>query len=374
MGTKTKGLFSKKERRWRDELKRLPWLLLIPAGLLLPGFLAKHPDAVESVYSGKIYPFLAKLFVTLNSKLAFSVTEFVIMGLIVGAVVAVMLWFVRSGNKSRILLRLFRLAVSLGITAGIMLNLFYALWGCNYFRKDLSELMQLDVKERSVEELEHLCEKLAQDAVLLREQVAEDEQGVYKIADVDAAFLSLPDAYEKLMATYTVFGGTVGVAKQVKVSKLMSHAGIAGIYIPYMFEPNVNAHQDDLLLISSAAHEMAHQLGFAHEDEANFISYLACMSSDDPAVRYSGTMLALITAANRLYQNDSEAYYELYGGYSDGMIRDLKYHSQYWKAFEGKTRETFDNINDSYLKFNQQETGVQSYGEMVDLLLAYYQP
>ena len=29
-------------------------------------------------------------------------------------------------------------------------------------------------------------------------------------------------------------------------------------------------------------------------------------------------------------------------------------------------------MNDAYLRLNQQEDGVQSYGRMVDLLLAYY--
>ena len=29
-------------------------------------------------------------------------------------------------------------------------------------------------------------------------------------------------------------------------------------------------------------------------------------------------------------------------------------------------------MNDTYLKFNKQEDGVNSYGMMVDLLLAYY--
>ena len=34
--------------------------------------------------------------------------------------------------------------------------------------------------------------------------------------------------------------------------------------------------------------------------------------------------------------------------------------------------ETFENLNDSYLQFNNQESGVKSYGEMVDLVIAYY--
>ncbi len=44
----------------------------------------------------------------------------------------------------------------------------------------------------------------------------------------------------------------------------------------------------------------------------------------------------------------------------------------YWKNFDTKVAKISNNINDAYLKANNQDDGVKSYGRMVDLLLAYY--
>jgi hypothetical protein len=54
------------------------------------------------------------------------------------------------------------------------------------------------------------------------------------------------------------------------------------------------------------------------------------------------------------------------------MKRDISDYRAYWANFEGPVEEAASNLNDNYLKFNGQEDGVQSYGAMVDLLLAYY--
>ena len=51
---------------------------------------------------------------------------------------------------------------------------------------------------------------------------------------------------------------------------------------------------------------------------------------------------------------------------------DFQYNNLYWRQFEGAVAEVSTKINDSYLKANFQNDGVQSYGRMVDLLLADY--
>ena len=133
----------------------------------------------------------------------------------------------------------------------------------------------------------------------------------------------------------------------------MSWAGIAGIYIPFTAEANVNVHQPPLLLLSSGAHEMAHYLGFAREDEANFIAYLACIHSKDPCIRYSGVMLALIHCGNQLYKTDPIAYQAVWEAcYSPGMIRDLRGYNEYWDRYEGQVEAAVDQLNDGYLKHN----------------------
>ena len=52
--------------------------------------------------------------------------------------------------------------------------------------------------------------------------------------------------------------------------------------------------------------------------------------------------------------------------------RDFDANNAYWEQFEGQVAEIADNINDTYLKAQNQTDGVQSYGRVVDLLLAKY--
>ena len=135
----------------------------------------------------------------------------------------------------------------------------------------------------------------------------------------------------------------------------------------------MNVDQPPLLLLHAAAHEMAHQLGLASEDEAEFTAFLACMRAPEPAIRYSAVMLALIRCGNALHGADAERYYAIVDArYSDGMRRDLADYTAYWDAFEGPAQEIATDMNDGYLKHNAQVSGVKSYGESIDMLLALY--
>jgi hypothetical protein len=153
----------------------------------------------------------------------------------------------------------------------------------------------------------------------------------------------------------------------------MSYAGISGIFIPFTEEANVNVHQNSLMLAASAAHESAHLMGIAREDEANFVAFLACLASDDPNIAYSGVMLALVHCSNKLDSISPQAYAQLYSYYREGVADDLEAHRIYWNSYKGKAEEAVSKINDNYLKSHDQEEGIMSYGRMVDLLLGYFE-
>lgn len=356
----------------RSILVKLPFLLLIPFGLWLPSLASTHPLTVERLYSRGIYPHISRALGGFTSLLGFSVAEFFAYFVILGVLIAVIANVVGLIRRKKSPAAFLSFLLSLAIFAGVMLNLFYILWGFNYSRPTLYQLAGLEVKARPEEELQALCHKLSADANELRKSVPEDKNRVFHIADYRKYFDKIPAAYERLTQSSSLFAGKVYPAKGVMASEGMSWAGICGIFMPFTAEANVNIHQPSLLLLASAAHESAHFLGFAREDEANFIAYLACMSSDDPSIRYSGAMLALIHCGNALYKSAPDKAAALRETYSDAVLRDIAAYNQYWDRYEGQVEEAFDSLNDSYLKFNLQENGVKSYGMMVDLMLAYY--
>ena len=51
---------------------------------------------------------------------------------------------------------------------------------------------------------------------------------------------------------------------------------------------------------------------------------------------------------------------------------EFQENNEYWDQYEGKVAEVSNQVNDTYLKLNDQKDGVQSYGRVVDLMLAMF--
>ena len=54
------------------------------------------------------------------------------------------------------------------------------------------------------------------------------------------------------------------------------------------------------------------------------------------------------------------------------MVADLRDNSAYWAAFEGPVNDAAQKVYDSFLKSSGDPRGTQSYGTVVDMLMAYY--
>ena len=86
-----------------------------------------------------------------------------------------------------------------------------------------------------------------------------------------------------------------------------------------------------------------------------------------------GAALAYIYLGNALAGVDYEAYVEVYYSLSDTVRADLKAQSAYWDQFRDSVPQKASNtVYDSFLKSNDQELGMQSYGACVNLLVHYY--
>lgn len=356
---------------WRRQLLKLPWLLLLPLALWLKELGAAHNGVIEYTFSRTVYPIISQVINFVFRWVPLSMAELILYvgsaGLLI-VVLTQLVWVVIKGDR---LLRAVRLVLNLALIGSVGYFLFVTLWGLNYYRLPLAQSLEYPVAPRSVAELRALCADLADDANRLRTQVPQDSKGFFEISGGKTALLrKVPAAYQSLSAEIPLFQARYGSPKPVLLSRRMSYTNTQGIFIPFTMEPNVNVDMPDAFFGSTACHEEAHLYGFAREDEANFISYLACMASDDPELQYSGTLLALVTSMNALYGHSSQAYWEIANTYCEGLKHDLWNHEAYWDQFKGPVAEASTTVNNNYLKSNKQADGVNSYGRMVDLLLA----
>ncbi|HDN2517493.1 TPA: DUF3810 domain-containing protein, partial [Clostridioides difficile] len=266
----------------------------------------------------------------------------------------------------------------------IVYFLFVVLWGINYNRIPLETTLinnynlknntSIQSKQYSVKELTKLYKFLVIKANETRKLTLQDKNGIVKSnTDYNGVINRAQLGYDNILDILPSVSGSYSKPKYIISSNLMCYTGITGIYFPFTGEANVNIAIPDLYIPCTVEHEIAHQRGFASEDEANFIAYLTSIKHPHIDFNYSGYILALNYTASALSKVDYNAYVDISAGISDSVRRDLKNESEFWQKYEGKINEISNEFNNSYLKANGVTEGTQSYGKMVDLLLTYYE-
>lgn len=358
------------------KLKRNYLLFLFPLSFILIFLSKKSMFFVEQIYALHIYRWLSQFISLITGIIPISLVEILILTLTIILMVLLTKFIIHIiKEKANRQVNIIKGIINFLCIISVVLFSFTMLGGLNYYRYPFSNYSNLEIDKYTVEELYDLTKKLAIQANDLRDKIPkEDEDGVFELS---MSKYKLAREVNKVMKglseKYPVFSGRYAPPKPVLLSSLMSHAEITGIFIPFTMEANVNVHVPDYTIPSTMFHEMAHQRGFMREDEANFIAYIAGMSSDNLEIMYSSTMLALISSGNALYRQNTDMYFEIRSAYSDGVIRDIRANTDYWARYEDRVVSTVSNkINDTYLKVNAQADGVKSYGRMVDLLLAQY--
>ncbi|MGH4050902.1 MAG: DUF3810 domain-containing protein [Clostridium sp.] len=354
--------------------KQLLLILLLPLGIVITQLSKIFPTFIENFYSSFIYKIIAKILSVITGLLPFSLAELILISFVILTLLYILnmiFTICKYKNKRLKILKIF--IINILATSGLIYFSFQVLWGFNYQRLTLNKLFELNVRSSSSNELALLCESLTDSSNALREKINENQYGVMELPYNRKYILETAHlGYDKASLQYPKLKGNYGTPKAILLSNTMSYTGITGFYFPFTGEANINMTEPDSFLPFTTTHEMAHQIGFAKEDEANYLAYVACINHPDVNFQYSGTLAALSYSYNVLHKIDPERYKDLILTCSTGVINDLNYNQEFWQKYSGPVDKIGDKVNDTYLKSQNQKSGTKSYGAMVDLLLANY--
>ena len=348
-------------------------MALLPLTALVQNLAARFPQLVETIYSRGAYPVIARIVTIATGWIPTSLAELLVAAILIWIAWSLVRTIAQLVRKQRSVLdAVLHGSVTVLALAGSVYASGTFLWGLNYQRTPLAVSVGFDNSSGSVEELRSLSRRLIAEANALREQVGEDRQGVMRLhAGRREALGRSRLGFDRLQEEYSVLDGRfVGRPKGVLFSSLMSWFGPSGIYIAQTAEPNVNMRLPHTRFASTACHEMAHQMGFAREDEASFIGYLAARLHPDVDFRYAGTLRALGYVLRALAQADHDSYRAILDSCSEGVKRDRTAERAFALRHEWAWSKASRRINDAYLKSQGQTAGVHSYGKVVDLLIA----
>ncbi len=255
----------------------------------------------------------------------------------------------------------------------VILNLIYIIyqifWGQLYFQKPM--IQQLPPEEISLEETKFLTLKYLNLCKQTRKLVKEDENGVFKIQNlstIESEIVSqqrqVPEFLSGKKST------TINNFKPSLFRIIMSYTGILGYYNPFTAEAQYNAALPSTQIPFTLAHESAHQLGFAREQEANFIAYLLGKNSGNSELKYSVEFFVLRSLSNSLVEKNPDFVKKVLENYSPAMKRDRIYEKMFAQNHDGILSIFFELSNDLFLKSNQQEGSI-TYSYFVELMVRY---
>ncbi|MBQ7291188.1 MAG: DUF3810 domain-containing protein [Clostridia bacterium] len=252
-------------------------------------------------------------------------------------------------------------------------SLFVFTIGATYYGTKVADKMGIERRDVSAEELYETA------SLLLDAMEAELDEILYPEGTYSAMPYSYDEmndklniAYAKVCEKYDGIDTLVSRTKPVILSPYWTYTHISGIYTFFTGEANVNTNYPDFVMVSTAAHEMAHQRGVVSEDEANFIAFVVCAESDDPFMRYAGCLDVFQDVLSSLSAASSELYGKLYAEMPAEIRGDLNAYAVFFDKYrENVAADISTSVNNAYIENHNQPAGVKSYGMVVDLVVSY---
>jgi Protein of unknown function (DUF3810) len=343
------------------------WVVVISL-VLVVRILTYNKTWVEEYYSTGVYPSIGMFFRWIFGWIPFSIGDllYVLAGIWILYKIFRLIKIIRRRAISRkgFMLGTVKYA-GIAIILYLMFNIF---WGLNYNRKGIAHQLELEIKQYSPEKLKEINEVLLEKTnkykqlainkpALTNNQVFAEAVQSYRILKQKHSFLN----YQTPSIKSSLFG-TTG-----------NYMGNMGYYNPFTGEAQVNTTVPRFALPFVTCHEIAHQIGYAKENEANFVGYLAAKESADSFFLYSLYFDLFLYANSELHWSDSAAARKNYERLIPEVKKDLKELREFSKKYRNPFTLVFDAFYDRFLRLNEQPDGQRTYNKVVLWLMAYYE-
>ena len=376
-----KNIFSRNNKMEIKSINYRKYIIafaVMTGAIVLLNVMFRVSPTFSTNYCRTIFASVSKIFGAFWGLFPFSVIEIILYlcaGIIAYCIIRLVIRLIKYHRKSNICFFTYKLKryllnlVCIILAALIILTLNDI---SLYNRLSFSEAAAINTSARSTEELIKVFEILRNDINENASKVNRNEDGIFTISDTDIS-KDTPIAMSTLKEDYPFMPNYYPRPKKILSSKLMSHTRLQGIYSPYTLEANYNNDMPDAEKLHTACHELAHLAGFIHEDEANFIGYLACVKSDNPEFVYSGSLSIISYFLSELRRNVSnERYVELVKSIDINARKDMIFIDEYWSRFDTKVAKVSGKINNAFIISNGDKEGERRYSMVVDLVLAHY--
>lgn len=342
----------------------LPILLLVQ--IIILKMVSFFPEWIERVYSNGIYVWISSFSRMLLGRIPFSIGD-IIYFLVIFLLIR---WFWKKRKSWKTEWRANTLQILSFIS--VFYFCFHLLWAMNYHRVTLYEKLHIKQDYTDADLLRFTKLLIAKTNAIHSKIAINDSSKITFPYSQEQAFEMNLKGFDNLAKIHPNFAYHHRSIKKSLISLPLSYMGFAGYLNPFTNEAQVNDLMPMYNFPTTAAHEMAHQIGYASESEANFIGYLASIKNEDYYFQYSGYSYALKCCLRNWKIRDEKTLEILLPTIHPGILANYEEATQFWAQYETFIETGFKIFYDNFLKFNQQKDGLESYSKFVDLMVNYY--
>ncbi len=325
---------------------------------------------VEHWYSFGFYPVVSKLLRGLFGWVPFSVGD--VLYILASVWLLIKVWkginlWRRKRLKAHLSWALFRKHLKIILVVYLLFDLF---WGLNYYRQGIEKQLGLKLERYSRDDLFTLTKQLHHQ---LNEYAAKTDSVERLHYNTNSfSFANGAEAYKKVKDSYAFLAYSPASIKASLFTPIGHWFGFTGYYNPFSAEAQLKTDIPVFLKPFVTTHEIAHQLGYAKENEASFVGYLACKASGNTDLLYSAYFDVYRDAVFQCLLSGGK-------GLVDSLrknlhprvkedVQDLRLYNLNHQNF---VEPLMSGAYDKYLKLNNQPNGHATYNEVVAYLIAY---
>jgi hypothetical protein len=259
---------------------------------------------------------------------------------------------------------------------------FQLIWGLNYMQPDPTKDFHLTVQtpknsQIALSEMNALTYELIEELNRTKAAISLDKPIEPNFEQVVA---NVQQAYQALAIEHPSFILQYKSVKKAIFPSLGDYIGFLAFYQPITGEAIIRSDLPILTQPYTMAHEMAHQLGYASETEANFIAFVVASETNDPYLKYSMLLQMfsyaqdaqlLLLAGNKGFDAWKAQIEKNRSLLSPAVLKDRANIKAFFAARAAKQIQAYSQLYDQFLKWNQQAEGLSSYADVLKWVRAY---
>ena len=361
----------------RQKLQNLAWLVMALAILVYSFF----PNGVSEYFSFGLFQYIGEGLRSISGATIVPLGEYIYLIIIILLIIKLIESLFLFKNKFNIhsfwhdLLnfgkRLFMKLVQVYVV-------FMLLWGLNYQKSSLAKSFHLSIDTSYSEvQLDALSLDLISQINLIRQDLPDS---VIASLNYKQVFEHTLQEYWAIQKSYPFLQVQKPVLKKAHFPSWGDYIGYMAFYQPITGEAIIRTDVPLLTLPFTSCHELAHQMGYASEAEANFIAFVVASKTNDPVLKYS-MLLQMFTYS----QSEQLSLIAKTGNFekwkqivnrnktllNPKVIADRKKIKDFFIQRQQLLLPASTSLYDQFLQWNKQAKGIKSYDEVLLWVIAY---